>query len=121
MLIAAIALFAAVGQQPGEPSKPELALIDARLGPCAADFTVKDVNGAPLYAATVHVRIRYGFLGLKRMDLEVGTNSDGKARVTGLPGKAKPLTYDVSKADKKVTLEQNLSTNCQATYAISLK
>ncbi len=121
MFIAAIALLGGLIQQPGEAPKPELAIIDARLGPCAADFTVKDGNGAPIYAATVHVRVRYGFMGLKRMDLEVGTNSDGKARVTGLPGGTKPLTYDVSKADKKTTVEQNLSTNCQATYAISLK
>ena len=47
--------------------------------------------------ATVHVRIRYGFMSLKRMDLEVGTNSDGKARVEGLPEKARPLVYDITK------------------------
>ena len=72
-------------------------MINARLGNCAADFTVTDASGAPVYAATVHVRIRYGFMSVKRMDLEVGTGSDGKARVEGLPEKAKPLIYDVTK------------------------
>lgn len=121
MLIATIALAVALVQQPAGAPKPELAVIDARVGACSADFTVKDSDGAPVYAATIHVRVRYGFLGLKRMDLEVGTNSDGKARVAGLPGGAKPLTYDVWKADKKVAVEQNLSSNCQATHEVSLK
>lgn len=74
-----------------------------------------------MYAAIVHVRIRYGFLSIKRMDLEVGTNSDGKARVEGLPSKAKPLTYDVTKADKKAVVEQDLSTTCNAAHEVSLK
>lgn len=122
MVIATLALAAAtLFQQPAaETPKPELALISARLGPCAADFTVKDADGKPVYAATIHVRVRYGFLSLKRMDLEVGTNSDGKARVEGLPGKTKPLTYDISRADKKAAVEQDLSTSCNATYDVSL-
>lgn len=122
MLIATIALaFAAVVQQPADGIKPDLAVISARLGICSADFTVTGSEGKPVYAATIHVRIRYGFLGLKRMDLEVGTNSDGKARVDGLPSSARPLVYDVSKDDKKATVEQNLSSNCRAMYQVSLK
>ncbi len=62
---------------------------------------MRDVGGKPIYAAIVHVRIRYGFMGVKRMDLEVGTNSDGQARVEGLPAKGKPLTYDISQADRQ--------------------
>jgi len=34
---------------------------------------------------------------------------------------AKPLTYDVWQADKKAAVEQDLSSNCQATYEVSLK
>ena len=122
MVIAIVTLFLASGvQTPAVSPKPSLAVISARLGPCAADFTVTDANGAPLYAAIIHVRIRYGFLGLKRMDLEVGTDSDGKARVEGLPASAKPLVYNISSADKKTTVEQNLATRCQATYPVALK
>ena len=124
MFIATIALAAAavLAQQPGtETPKAELAVISARLGACAADFTVTDSDGKPVYAAIVHVRIRYGFLSLKRMDLEIGTDSDGKARVEGLPAKAKPLVFDISKADKKATADQDLSRNCSATYNVSLK
>jgi len=123
MFIATIALAAvALVQQPAaETPKPELAIISARLGTCSADFTAKGSDGKPVYAAIIHVRIRYGLLSLKRMDLEIGTNSDGKARVEGLPSRAKPLTYDISKADKKAAVEQDLSITCNATYDVSLE
>lgn len=123
MFIATIALAAVtlIQQPAAETPKPELAIISARLGPCSADFTVKDADGKPVYAAVIHVRVRYGLLSLKRMDLEVGTNSEGKARVEGLPGKAKPLTYDISRADKTAAVEQDLSANCNGTYDVSLK
>jgi hypothetical protein len=122
MFIVAIALtLAGLGQQPAPAPVPDLAVISARLGGCSADFTVRDGDGKPVYGATAHVRIRYGFMSLKRMDLEVGTNSDGKARVEGLPAKAKPLTYDVSKAGKKATVSQDLASNCQATYEVVLE
>jgi hypothetical protein len=118
-----IALFLALAlgatQQPS--TTPELATISARLGSCAADFTVTDADGAPIYAATVHVRVRYGFMGLKRMDLEVGTNSDGKARVEGLPANARPLVYTITKGDLKATVEQNPATTCVSTHRVALK
>ena len=123
MFIASIALTAVtLVQQPatGTP-EPELAIISARLGACSADFTVKDSEGKPVYAATILVRIRYGFLSIKRMDLEIGTNSDGKARVEGLPAKARPLMYNISKTDKKAAVEQDLSSSCKATYDVSLE
>jgi hypothetical protein len=123
MLLAtlAIAAAAALVQQPAEPPKPDLAIISARLGPCSADFTVTDPDGKPVYAAIVHVRIRYGFMNIKRMDLEVGTNSEGKARVEGLPAKARPLLYDVTKDALKGIVEQDLEATCNGTYAVALK
>ena len=114
-------LLTSDAQTPAASPKPPLAVISGRLGPCAADFTVTDASGSPVYAATIHVRIRYGLMSLKRMDLEVGTDSEGKARVEGLPVSAKPLVYEISSAGKKTTVEQNLATRCQATYPVSLK
>jgi hypothetical protein len=122
MLIPALVAAAlAHGQQPRAPVEPEVAVIDARLGECSASFIVTDADGAPVYGATVHVRIRYGFLGIKRMDLEVGTNSDGKARVGTLPEKARPLTYDVRKGELEALVEQDLSTDCSAEYDVTLE
>ena len=108
-------------QQPASAPVPELAVIDAKLGGCSAYFTVKDAAGKPLYNAVVHVRIRYGLMGVKRMDLEVGTNSDGKARVVGLPTKAKLLVFDISKGNTKASVTQDLATGCTATHAVDLK
>ena len=102
-------------------AKPDLAVISARLGNCSADFTVTDAAGAPVYAATVHVRIRYGFMSLKRMDLEVGTDSSGKARVEGLPEKAKPLVYTVTKDGRSAMVDQDLTATCRGTYPVTLK
>lgn len=114
-----LALTIAEGQV-GAP-KPDLATISARLGMCSAAFTVTDADKKPVYAATVHVRLRYGFLGLKRMDLEVGTNSEGQARVEGLPLGGRRLVYDITKETRKATVEQDLTTDCHATYAVAVK
>jgi hypothetical protein len=123
MITTAFSLALSVwAQQPTPaPKEPDLAVISARLGDCSAEFTVRDEDRQPVYAAVVHVRIRYGFLSLKRMDLEVGTNSEGRARVEGLPAKARPLVYDVSHDDKKATVTQNLETTCRERYDVSLK
>jgi hypothetical protein len=119
MLIAI--LFLALSQQPAEAPKPEPVILKAGLGSCSSDFTVKDAEGKPAYNATIHVRVRYGVMSLKRMDLEVSTGSDGKARVEGLPAKAKPLLYDIEKAGQKATVEQNLEKTCAASHDVSLK
>ncbi len=99
----------------------EQAVLDARLGPCSADFVVSDGDGAPVYAALVHVRVRYGAFGVKRMDLEVGTDSAGKARIQGLPDRARPLMYDIRKDGKMATAQQDVVTTCEARFALTLK
>ena len=136
MQIAALTLVAAVtiaqaATPPAAPPQPqaaapqattpELPVLDARLGGCTADFTVKNPAGAPVYTAVIHVQVRYGPLSVKRMDLEVGTNSEGRARVEGLPAKGTPLTYDISQADRKGTVTQDLVTSCRAKHEVSLK
>jgi hypothetical protein len=111
-----------LAQQPTTPPPvPDTAVLDARIGPCSADFTVRDESGAPVYAATIHVRVRYGFWNIKRSDLEVGTNADGRARIEGLPDKARPLRYDITFGEKKGTAMQDLSTTCHGRYDVALK
>ena len=74
-----------------------------------------------MYGATIHVRVQYGPLNVKRMDLEIGTDSEGKARIKGLPDKAKPLAYDIQKGDKKATAAQDLAKSCQGKHEVTLK
>lgn len=123
MLIATIVLaLVSLAQQPAAAPVPQTAVLKAALGGiCSADFTVKDAGGTPVYAAMIHVRVRYGAFGVKRADLEIGTDSDGKARIEGLPEKARPLVYDIKKADKKASVEQNVEEKCQATFEVALK
>jgi hypothetical protein len=120
MLIAAL-LAAALSQQPAEAPKSELPVLKAGLGACSADFVVNDVDGKPVYLAVVHVKIRYGAMSLKRMDLEVSTNAEGKARVEGLPAKARPLVYDVQKGDKKIIAQQDVAKECQKTLNVAFR
>jgi hypothetical protein len=104
------------------PKPPDVTVMKAALGgSCSADFTVKDADGKPVYAAMVHVKVRYGFAGVKRADLEVGTSSEGKARIEGLPDKARPMTYEIKKDDKKIEVTQDVADMCHATFDVSLK
>jgi hypothetical protein len=122
MVIAPLVFSMALAvQQPTQGQKPELPVLKAGLGACAADFIVKDADGSPIYLAMIHVRVRYGLMNVKRADLEVGTNSEGKARIEGLPPKAKPLVYEIQKDTKKTTVEQNVSSMCEAAFDVALK
>jgi hypothetical protein len=109
-----------LAQQPERPA--DVTLMKAALGgSCSADFTVKDVAGKPLIGATVHVKLRYGFAGVKRADLEIETSPAGKVRIEGLPEKAKPMTYEVKKDELKTEVAQDVSQTCHATFDVTLK
>ena len=69
------------------PDSAEIPVLKADAGPCAADFVVRDSAGKGLYDAKVTIHIQYGFLGTRKLDLSVGTNWEGKARIEGLPEK----------------------------------
>jgi hypothetical protein len=106
---------------PTAPATPELPVLDAKLGGCTAEFTVKNAAGAPVSPALIHVQVRYGPLNVKRMDLEIGTNFDGKARVVGLPDKARRMTWDITKDDKKTVVDQDVEKTCQGKFDVTLK
>jgi hypothetical protein len=67
------------------------------------------------------VKIRYGFAGVKHADLEIGTSSEGKARVEGLPDKARPMTWEVKKDDKTAEVTQDVADKCRATFDVTLR
>ena len=107
---------------PVQASAPqEVPVLNANLGDCSTDFVVRANDRQPIYNAIIHVRVRYGVFSLKRSDLEIGTNSDGKARIEGLPNKAKPLAYDVRKDNRRAAVEQNVSDNCRAMFDVTLE
>ncbi|HEV2488828.1 MAG TPA: hypothetical protein VGT03_03395 [Candidatus Acidoferrales bacterium] len=114
-------IFLAVCSAATAAQAPEVPKVDGGVGPCRADFTVKDGAGKPLYNAKINVILKYGFLNLRKTELEVGTNSDGKARFTGLPeDPKKPLAFHVKSGDVSHTVTYDPSTNCNAVFDVTL-
>jgi len=105
-----------------QKSTVDVTLMKAALGgSCSAEFVVKDGTGQPVTGAVVHVNVRYGFAGVKRADLQVETSPAGKARIEGLPDKARPMLYDVTKDQLKSEVAQDVSKTCHATFDVTLK
>jgi hypothetical protein len=118
-LLAGGAALATSGSPQATLAQPqEVPVIKADIGPCSADIRVTDLSGKPLYNAKIHVQIRHGFLGLRKLDLEIGTNADGKARFEGLPEKAKkPLEFQVRYGDKSALVFDDPGLKCHASHA----
>ena len=97
-------------------------VIQGGAGPCSLELTVRGVDGKPVYAATVKVHIAYGFGGMRRLDLEAGTNSDGKVKFAGLPDRVQrpPLEFHASKDEYEGVTEFDPSKECEARHAITL-
>jgi len=100
---------------------PQIPVVDGGLSSCRADFTVKDGSDKPIYNAKIHVLIKYGFLSKRKTELEVGTNSDGKASVTGLPNLPKrPLEFSIKSGTVEKTVTEDPSDNCNAKFDVTL-
>jgi hypothetical protein len=109
-------------QSSSQPDPKSVPVIDGGLGSCTADFTVTDSAAAPVYDAKIRVHIAYRFLSLHKLDLEIGTNADGKARVTGLPDRIKhPLHFQASQSDRIAEVSDDPATTCKAQFTLVLE
>jgi|SRR5208282_6749806 len=96
--------------------------IDGGIGTCSADFIVNDPGGKPVYAATIKVHIEYGFMYLRKLDLQVGTNADGKARFTGFPDRVKHgLFFEASEGDRVAEAFDDPAANCKNQFTVVLR
>jgi hypothetical protein len=104
-------------------SNEQVPVIQGGAGPCSLELTVRGADGKPVYAATVKVHIKYGFGGMRRLDLEAGTNSEGKVKFAGLPDRVQrpPLEFHASKDDFMGTGLFDPSAECQARHDITLE
>ena len=119
LLVALLLAIPALAQTPDPHSIPA---VDAAIGPCSADFTINDADNKPVYAAKVKVRIAYGFMTVRKLDLEVGTNVDGKARFTGLPDRLKHgLYFEASEGDRTANAFDDPAKACQAQFTLTLR
>lgn len=97
-------------------------VIDGGIGNCSADFIVNDADGKPVYAATIKIHIAYGFMYLRKLDLQVGTNADGRASVTGFPDRVKHgLFFEASKGDRTAEAFDDPSVNCKNQFTVVLR
>jgi hypothetical protein len=105
-------LMSAYAQQTPDPH--EVPVMDGEAGPCAVGFTVTDAKGAPVYDARIRVHIAYGFMGVRRLDLEAATNVDGKTQFKGLPEKVKGgiLSFRASQGKRDGSATYDPTKNC---------
>jgi hypothetical protein len=103
-------------------SQPASAEISADLGPCSALITVTDADAKPILNAKISTRVQYGMMGVKKLDLEAYTSSDGKVKITHLPESLKkPMIIHVIKDDKGDQVEFKPAQRCNATFDVVLK
>src|ERR1700694_2513252 len=96
---------------------------DGGAGSCSVELTVRGADGKPVYAATVKVHVKFGFGGMRRLDLEAGTNSDGKVKFAGLPARVQrpPLEFHASKDELEGVASFDPAPECHAKRDIILQ
>jgi hypothetical protein len=115
-----LAAFLVCGAAP-RTAQQDIPSVDGGLGACRAGFTVHDGSGKPIYNAQIQVTIHYGLFNLHKTDLEVGTNSNGKAKFTGLPNfSKKPLDFQIKSGNVSRNFSDDPSTNCNAVFDVTL-
>ncbi|MGC1106070.1 MAG: hypothetical protein WA876_05995 [Candidatus Acidiferrales bacterium] len=102
-------------------STPAVPKIDGGVGACTANFTVRDGTNKPIYNAEISVQLRYGFMNMRKTDLQVSTDSNGKANFTGLPNfPKKPLDFHIKSGTVSKTVTDDPSNACAATFDVVL-
>lgn len=97
-------------------------VISADLGPCSALVTVTGNDAKPVYAAKVTTHIQYGFMGVKKLDLEAYTGPDGQVSINTLPETLKkPMYIYISKGDAQQMVEFKPEIQCHATFNVQLR
>jgi hypothetical protein len=119
--IAFVLPFFAVFGGAAAGTQQDIPHISGDIGACSALFTVHDGSKKAIYNAKIDVTIHYGFMNVRKTDLEVATNADGKARVTGLPNfPKKPLEFVVHSGTVSKVITDDPSATCKATFDVTL-
>lgn len=117
-----VTVLSAQSQNPASQSQtapPAQNKIDGGVGACTADFTVRDGENKPIYNAKISVELRYGFMNMRKNDLQIGTDSDGKAQFTGLPNfPKKPLDFHIKTGTVAKTVTDDPEAKCNASFDV---
>jgi hypothetical protein len=129
-LLAGAAGFRCAAQTPANPQTPvaqaspaaaqPITVVDGSAGPCSLELTVTTADGKPAAGATIKVHIAYRFGGFHRLDLQAGTNAEGKAKFIGLPSSVHlpPLEFQASKDQLVGITTYDPVAECQAKHVI---
>jgi hypothetical protein len=109
------------GEKPSASS--QLPVIDGAAGPCSLQLTILGADSKPVYNATVKVHITYGFGGFHHLDLQAGTDSDGRVKFTGIPTKVHnpPLEFDATKDGLEASVNYDPANECQGKHDVNLE
>src|SRR5260370_33869284 len=69
---------------PQAPGSADVPVLKGGAGSCTSDFVISDSSGKGVYDAQIGIQIKYGLMGLRTLDLTVGTDFGGKGRGEGL-------------------------------------
>jgi hypothetical protein len=106
---------------PQSPNSAEIPVVKGGAGSCSADFVVSDASGKGIYNAKIVIQLKYGFMGLHRLDATVSTNFDGKARIEGLPEQIKKSAeFTVSHGEQSKSLPFDPEAECQSRHEVTL-
>ncbi|HYL92781.1 MAG TPA: hypothetical protein VEW69_06450 [Alphaproteobacteria bacterium] len=130
LILAGVSMMPIQGASPTQPTQsptatqkaPDVPVMDGEIGPCSVEFTVLDTKGKPVSTALINVKIAYGFAGIRKLEMGVYTNADGKGKFVGIPAKVHkpPLQFRASKNELAGIGSVDPATDCQAKHDILL-
>ncbi len=106
---------------PQAPNPTDVPVVKGGAGSCTADFVVKDSSGIAIYNAKIEIQLKYGFMGLHKLDATAPTNVDGKARFEGLPEQTKGTAeFEITHADQSKSLPFDPRSDCHPHHEVVL-
>jgi hypothetical protein len=122
LIVASISIFAVSSfSAPQAPGSADIPVVKGGAGTCSADFVVTDPSGKGIYDAKIRILIQYRFMALHKLDLTVGTNYEGKARIEGLPEQIKKTAeFKISHGGQSKSLSFDPEDNCHPKLEVVL-
>ena len=106
---------------PQAPNPTDVPVVKGGAGSCTADFVVKDTSGNAIYNAKIEILLKYGFMGLHKLDATTPTNVDGKARFDGLPQQIKGTSeFQITHGEQSKSLPFDPQSDCHPHHEVVL-
>src|SRR6202158_1971964 len=122
LIVVGISVFAPSSfSRPQAPNSADIPVVKGGAGTCTADFVVTDSSGKGVYDAKISIQVKYRFMGFHKLDLTVGTNYEGKARIEGLPEQIKgPAEFKIRHGAQSKSVPFDPQDNCHTRNEVTL-